>query len=94
MSIATGTFSITCSNCPERFSYKGTEAEFELVESHEREMGTENHYVFALDLTCECNNEISFEYHVWEYPIGQLNHVDVDIKGASIEPGLAFNFIT
>ena len=45
--------------------------------SDERQMGSENTYELYLDHSCnECQRDIFFKFHVYEYPEGSINYVE------------------
>lgn len=82
MSIAKGTFTITCDKCGEKHDFLAEEADFESTGGSERQMGPENSYTWEYTFNCDkCENDIEIEYQVWEYPAGAFNYDQVEIKG-------------
>lgn len=48
--------------------------DFEVVESHEREMGAESCHSSHADGECvECNKHMELKIDLWEYPVGVLS---------------------
>ena len=88
MSMVNGNFSIKCNNCGTQHDFPANEAEFEFDGGEERQMGAENSYSWNSSFTCDndCDNEIEFEYGIWEYPVGAYNNDSVEItNGTEIE---------
>jgi hypothetical protein len=57
-----------------------------IVEKNDRQMGAEIHHVWKNEeITCpKCNEEMTVELGVWEYPEGMLNHADFDDSDKNI----------
>ncbi len=56
-------------------------------------MGEENGYLWKETIECdECENEISIEYSVYEYPTGAFNNDDVRIEGGKEKSRFGYNF--
>ena len=73
---------IQCACCKKSHSYECSDLDWECVESNEREMGAENHYVASLPYTCQCSQQIEITFECWEYPIGAVNLTNNKISGA------------
>lgn len=59
--------------------------DWEVVDSDEREMGTESLYEAVLYYDCpKCNNSITITFHVWEYPEGFFNMQDIEVDGGHL----------
>lgn len=58
---------------------------WEVVESDERNMGTELHHQAQVELECpECEVAITLTLDVWEYPIGVFNLDEIEADGATV----------
>ena len=75
-------FELKCISCKKVHRYTCSCLEWECVESHERGMGTENHYVASWEGFCDCSHSMGIEFHCWEYPTGAINTTDRVIHGA------------
>ena len=75
-----------CDKCKKIRKYRKSyfNLDFECVDSFERNMGPENHYVAEEYLECKCGNEIHITFEVWEYPIGAHNYDSIEIYGAKL----------
>jgi hypothetical protein len=75
-----------CDECRKIHKYHKSDfdLDFECVDSSERNMGAENHYVAEEYLECKCGNEIHLIFEVWEYPIGIHNYDSIEIDGAKL----------
>lgn len=91
---------VECENCSYQFDVDAASLDFEWEHngSHERSMGSEIEYVATECVNCpECGNEIEFEFHVWEYPVGAFNYADTDchngtlIKHLKLEKFISFD---
>lgn len=59
--------------------------DWEVVDSDEREMGTESLHEAILYYDCQkCNNSITITLHVWEYPEGFFNMQDIEVDGGQL----------
>ncbi|MDR6300821.1 PIN-like domain-containing protein [Mesonia maritima] len=59
--------------------------EFECVESSEREMGVENHYLMEENLKCAyCRIQTKLKFEIWEYPENIHNYDQISIENATI----------
>ena len=73
-----GTAVFECQKCGKKHHIDApSEAEWEIVESHKRQMGAEAHHAYRNEFTCDaCGNEIKVEVSAWEYPEGVFDHSD------------------
>jgi len=71
----------TCKNCSKMHSIDCDSIEWEVVDSDERNMGTENHYEAIHEEICDCDNRMSITFHCWEYPVGVINDSDIESIG-------------
>ncbi len=72
-----GTAVFECKNCKKKHHIAAQETEWEIVESHGRQMRAEAHHASRKEFTCDaCGNEIEVEVSAWEYPEGVFNHSD------------------
>lgn len=59
--------------------------EFECIESSERKMGVENHYLMEENLKCAyCRIQTKLTFEIWEYPENVHNYDQINIENASI----------
>ena len=84
MNFLKGTFSIECENCKGQIDFQPSDTDFEPDGGSERQMGTENSYLWNYDFKCfDCKKQdITIDYGVYEYPVGAFNTDDVTLKGA------------
>jgi len=76
---------IKCDKCGHIISIPCNELEFENVAAEEREMGPEITHSATGEVKCpNCGNDISYEYNVWEYPVGAFNTDEVNIEGGKL----------
>ena len=75
-----------CNSCGEVHSYHKSEfdLDFECVDSSERNMGPENHYQAIEHFNCECGNEVTASFNIWEYPVGVHNYDTIELDGAKL----------
>jgi hypothetical protein len=75
-----------CNKCRRIHKYHklNLNLDFECVDSFERSMGPENHYVAEEYFECKCGNEIHVTFEVWEYPVGAHNYDSIEIDGAKL----------
>lgn len=75
-----------CDSCGKTHSYHKSSfnLEFECIDSSERNMGEENHYEAVEIFDCECGNQITATFEVWEYPVGAHNYDDLTLDGAEL----------
>jgi hypothetical protein len=83
MGITKGVFSLTCSKCNKQYDFDGASIEFDHPLGFKRQEGTENGYIWEHFFACDCENEITVDYEVWEYPAGTLENDDVRIVGGA-----------
>lgn len=59
--------------------------DWEVVDSDEREMGTESLHEAELYYDCpKCNSCIAITLHVWEYPEGFFNMQDIEVDSGQL----------
>ena len=59
--------------------------DWEVVDSDEREMGTESLHEAVLNYDCpKFNSSIVITLHVWEYPEGSFNMQDIEVDGGQL----------
>lgn len=76
---------VKCSKCGKEIVLSVPPSEWLLVESTERNMGTEHRYLQRCSETCpQCNSVVEVELNVWEYPEGVFNMQDIEIKGGKL----------
>jgi hypothetical protein len=75
-----------CDSCSKIHSFHKSEfnLDFDCIESSERSMGNENHYEAIEVFDCECGNEITANFEVWEYPLGVHNNDNLSLEGGEI----------
>lgn len=75
-----------CDSCGKIHSYHKSDfnLDFDCIESSERSMGIENHYEAIEVFDCECGNQITVNFEVWEYPIGAHNYDSLTVEGGEI----------
>lgn len=74
---------IECSSCGKHHHYECDNfLDWKCLDSDERQMGAENHYQASFEDSCDCSQTIEIIFNCWEYPIGVVNHTDVEINGA------------
>ena len=63
---------VRCGSCDAKNILKAES--FEVVESHEREMGAESCHSSHADGECvKCKKQIELKIDLWEYPVGSLS---------------------
>lgn len=93
MSFVNGTFTIVCNKCKEQIDFDSEESDFEATGGSERQMGPENGYSWEMTFNCDnCDNDIEFDYQVYEYPQGVFNFEDIRISGAGIRDKFLYDF--
>lgn len=95
MNIAKGTFLLICSNCGQQHNFTEFDAEFELGNVEERQMGNANGYVWEHAFECDgenCENEIEIEYEVYEYPSGAFEMDEIKISGGQEKQRFNYDF--
>lgn len=78
---------VCCENCKKEYEILGDDIDFEwkLESSSERGMGPENVYVAQDFKSCpHCGQDIEIDFRLWEYPVGVVNHDDIDCDGGEI----------
>lgn len=75
-----------CESCGKIHSYHKSafNLDFECIERSERSMGKENHYKAVEYFECECGNDITATFEVWEYPVGVHNYDDLTLDSAEL----------
>lgn len=75
-----------CESCGKIHSYHKSEfnLDFDHIESSERSMGEENHYEAVEIFDCECGNQITATFEVWEYPVGAHNYDTITLEGGEL----------
>lgn len=59
--------------------------DWEVVDSDEREMGTESLHEAVFYYDCpKCNSSIAITLHVWEYPEGFFNMQDIEVDSGQL----------
>lgn len=76
---------VRCKNCKSRVVYSANDLSFEWESEYtdyDRAMGTEVQYVSYAKMKCpECGELHSFDFEVWEYPIGVVNSQSIYCEG-------------
>lgn len=78
------TIECKCSACGNITNLHCNDFEWELTESNQRNMGSENCYTAKQEFICDCGNDISVEFNTWEYPAGMVNMTDSTVNGCTI----------
>lgn len=78
------TIECKCSACGNITNLHCNDFEWELTESTQRNMGSENCYTAKQEFICDCGNDISVEFNTWEYPAGMVNMSDSTANGCTI----------
>lgn len=89
MSLNKTTIQVRC-NCGEvvTIDLAGEELCWEVVETDEREMGTERLHEADFEVDCKkCDEAISVTLHVWEYPEGFDNMDEILVDGGTLIKG-------
>lgn len=75
-----------CNNCGTFHKYDKEEfdLDFDCVGGSERSMGTENQYEAIENFKCNCGNNITAKFEVWEYPVGIHNYDSIELDGAKL----------
>lgn len=75
-----------CNNCGTFHKYDKDEfdLDFDCVGGSERSMGTENQYEAIENFKCNCGNNITAKFEVWEYPVGIHNYDSIELDGAKL----------
>jgi hypothetical protein len=74
-----------CKNCGCIRNLNNEDFTFDSESSSQRNMGEENQYSACIEIPCdECNQDISLNFSVWEYPVGIINDSDESAIGADI----------
>jgi uncharacterized Zn finger protein len=85
MVTCTGNMQIGCQNCGHVNTIDSDDLDFELVESEEREMGSENTWEAQVEITCDkCGADIEVTHSVYEYPSGTKNSEEVTAKNGIV----------
>lgn len=81
---------IQCDYCSEMVTIDLADEKpnWEVVETDEREMGTERLHEADFEVDCEkCNAAICVTLHVWEYPEGFDNMDEILVDGGTLVEG-------
>jgi len=77
-----GDVTFNCNKCHKKHSLNCTELVWEIVESHERDMGVEYNHEANYEKECDvCNNSMSLTFNCWEYPMATEETRDVNGEG-------------
>lgn len=80
-----GTATYKCSNCGAKHFLHNQDFFFEAESGSERGMGGEVQHSFEYYASCHnCDREIHIKFKIWEYPVGIINMINEDTKGAEI----------
>lgn len=81
-----------CKSCNRIHSYHKSEfnLDFDLIDSTVRSMGDENHYEAMESFECDCGNEITATFELWEYPSGTHNNDSIQIDEGELIEGFYF----
>ncbi|MFC0275645.1 HEPN domain-containing protein [Enterococcus devriesei] len=83
---------IECNNCHESSNFD--DFEFELIDSDERGMGTENMYQSEQISPCpKCNSGITIKIEVSEYPEYSVNNVESEIRNGKLVSDISVKFV-
>lgn len=87
-----GFLKFKCNKCSRIHIYGKSEIEldFDCIDSIERSMGTENHYLARVNFECECGNLIEADFEVWEYPVGAHNYDSIELEGGELLQRFSF----
>lgn len=82
-----------CEKCHKIHKYHELDfdLDFDCVGGSERNMGIENQYAAEENIECNCGNDITIKFEVWEYPIGVHNYDSVEIDGAELIESFPFS---
>jgi hypothetical protein len=73
-----------CDACGRIHKYHELDLDFDCIGGSERNMGAENQYVAEEKFECDCGNDITIKFEVWEYPVGVHNYDSIEIDGAEL----------
>ncbi len=75
-----------CDRCRKVHKYHRSELdqEYYCVGSSERSMGAETYYAAEEYFSCDCGNNITVTFNVWEYPAGVHNCDSIDVEGCEL----------
>ncbi|MDD3924646.1 MAG: PIN-like domain-containing protein [Erysipelotrichaceae bacterium] len=78
-------FRCGCCGAVNKQSIEKSFLEYELVESHERQMGCERHFEAEAFLNCtKCHQEVIALLSIWEYPEDCANLSEIELSGADL----------
>lgn len=82
-----------CEKCHKIHKYHELDfyLDFDCVGGSERNMGVENQYVAEENIECDCGNDITIIFEVWEYPIGVHNYDSIEIEGGELIESFPFS---
>lgn len=73
---------VQCNKCN---NVKEVDAYLELIDSEERQMGSEDFYSSEIEDECpNCGNYEKIILNVWEYPMGAINNQEEKYEGVNI----------
>lgn len=75
---------LKCDDCKEEVKIDGSDFEYEIVDSDERQMGAEVTYEATVETSCKNGHSIEVTHRFWEYPEGSVNHNETEVSGASV----------
>jgi hypothetical protein len=92
MLIVSGSIDVTCGQCGANHNISAEDADFENVESSERQMGAEIGHRWEHEIECGCGNVIEVEYDVWEYSGGTFNSDSIIVNGGTHQGSFEYDF--
>ncbi|WP_130736933.1 PIN-like domain-containing protein [Flavobacterium sp. J27] len=77
---------IKCNNCNKihQFHKSELDLDFDCIGSSERSMGAENQYEAIIDFECDCGNDITVTFELWEYPVGIHNYDSIEVENGEL----------
>jgi hypothetical protein len=75
---------LECDDCKEQVKINGSDFDFEIVDSDERQMGAELTYEGTIEISCKNGHSIEVTHRFWEYPEGAENHKETEVSRASV----------
>ncbi len=72
-----------CNGCSTDNKEQFVDLVWDFVESQNRQVVLENHYVATMQTNCNCGATIEIEYHIWEYPVGAINTDEIQITNGT-----------
>ncbi len=78
-----GQLKVKCNKCGHINTIESDDVFFE-VDTTNRSQGVEKCHSSKIEIDCtKCGADISIEYNIWEYPIGIINKVEINIEGGT-----------